>query len=84
MRTPRGDSPVMPWLYPRDVRELPTVQVNGKVAVKLPGETLRLSEQLQRPLFSTVARGVGSGAVIASPSANYPIVLPFGGYYERW
>lgn len=84
MTVPRGDRSVMPWLYPRDVRELPTVRVNGKVAVKLPGETLRMSEVLQQPLYSTVARGIGSGAVVVGPSANYPIVLPFGGYCDRW
>jgi hypothetical protein len=65
-------------MYPRRVSELPRVKVNGYVAKKLPGETLMLDEVIHQPLYGTVARGIGSGAVIAGPRANYPIVLPFG------
>ena len=73
------ENPGVPWMFPRPVSELPTRRVNGRVAEKLPGETLRLDQQIHQPLWGTVARGIGGGTVIASPSAHYPVVLPFGG-----
>lgn len=72
------ENPVVPWMFPRPVSELPTRRINGRVAEKLPGETLRLDQEIHQPLWGTVARGIGGGAVIASPSPHYPIALPFG------
>jgi len=73
----------MSWIYPRRVSELPTTRVNGRVAEKLPGETLMISEGVHQPLWGSAAFRVDSDSIVVSPRANEPIILPFGAWRER-